>query len=101
MSSEEIDELKAAYAELDHVIRKISVLEGLRDGLVTDWVTIAAVQAYDDEGSMLSTTMRLLPDSGKFVAPYRIEGLLNRAIKEFDLEMNANIVSSYMDDEED
>jgi hypothetical protein len=89
--SEEHDELLEAYGELDLALRKVVTLEGLEVGMVTDWVTVAAVQGFDNEGEPHSVTLTLSPPVlGSTVAPlYRLIGLLDVALNELRFQISA------------
>lgn len=89
--SEEHDELLEAYEELDLALRKVVTLEGLERGMVTDWVTVAAVQGFDDDGGAHSITLTLSPPiSGGSGAPvYRLVGLLDVALNELRSSISA------------
>lgn len=99
MSGESSEELKTAYEELDNAIRKIVTYEGI-DGLVTDYMTIAAVQKFDENGTGLSMVARILPEGGTTIPPYRLVGLLDYAKQDL-LEDVFSPVTFYPEDGED
>lgn len=70
--------LKEAYERLDRTIRDVCRLEEW-DGLVTDWVVVAANQYFDDNGRSMTAVGQLLPDGGDTVPTYRVMGLLDFA----------------------
>lgn len=72
-------ELAAAYNDLDTNIRRVATLEGW-EGMVTDWVIVAAAQNLDDNGGDLTYVGRLLPEGGRRVPYYRVMGLLDVAL---------------------
>lgn len=72
-------ELKEARGRLDQAIRDVIRLEEW-EGLVTDWVVIAANQYFDDDGRSMTAVGQLLPDGGDSVPDYRVIGLLDVAL---------------------
>lgn len=72
-------ELKEAYERLDQAIREVTRLNDW-EGLVTDWVVIAAHQFYADSGSSMTGVGQLLPEGGDTVPDYRVIGLLDVAL---------------------
>lgn len=75
---EQSPELKEAYATLDAAVREVIRLEGW-EGLVTDWVVVAANQYFDDDGRSMTDVGHILPDGGNSIPHYRILGLLDYA----------------------
>jgi hypothetical protein len=75
---EQSPELKEAYTALDETIREVIRLEGW-EGLVTDWVVVAANQYFDDDGRSMTDVGHVLPDGGNSIPHYRILGLLDYA----------------------
>lgn len=71
-------ELKAAYEALDTAIRDVTRLEEW-EGLVTDWVVVAANQYFGDDGRGMTDVGHLLPDGGDTIPHYRVLGLLDFA----------------------
>lgn len=71
-------ELKDAYERLDQAIREVTRLEEW-DGLVTDWVVVAANQYFGDDGHGMTSVGQLLPNGGDTVPVYRVMGLLDFA----------------------
>jgi len=71
-------ELKDAYERLDEIIREVVRLEEW-DGLVTDWVVVAANQYFADDGRSMTSVGQLLPGGGDSVPVYRVMGLLDFA----------------------
>lgn len=65
--------LAQAYAELEAAIRQVAALEE-HEGLVTDWVVLAAVQQVTGDGVDLTTMARLMPDGR--IPYYRLLGLV-------------------------
>lgn len=87
MSEDNERELRDAYEEVNQAIRKVVALEGLNTeyGMVTDWVTVAAIQGFDDEGESRSATLTLTPPTTGThgcIPTYRIVGLLDLALHE-------------------
>jgi hypothetical protein len=72
-------DLKEAYERLDQAIRDVTRLEEWQ-GLVTDWVVIAANQYFADNGQGMTSVGQLLPDGGDSVPDYRVIGLLDVAL---------------------
>ncbi|MEU8101750.1 hypothetical protein [Streptomyces rubiginosohelvolus] len=72
-------ELKEAYERLDQAIRDVTRLNEW-EGLVTDWVVIAANQYYADSGRSMTGVGQILPDGGDSVPDYRVIGLLDVAL---------------------
>jgi len=71
-------DLEQAYTTLDTAIRDVIRLEGW-EGLVTDWVVVAANQYVDDAGRNMTDVGNVLPDGGDFIPAYRVLGLLDYA----------------------
>ncbi|MEV4975518.1 hypothetical protein [Streptomyces scopuliridis] len=71
--------LKEAYEYLDQAIRSVIRLEEW-EGLVTDWVVIAANQYFTDDGRSMTGVGQILPDGGNSVPDYRVIGLLDVAL---------------------
>ncbi|MGW5689789.1 hypothetical protein ACWEWX_02160 [Streptomyces asiaticus] len=88
-------QLKAAYERLDECVREITRLEEW-DGLVTDWVVLAASQYYSSDGRLMSDVGQILPDGGTTVPVYRIVGLLQYALMAY-----ATSVAAPLEDDED
>lgn len=68
--------VKELYETLDETIRELSSLTVSDKGLVTDWMTAVAVQAFDDEGNMLDIVEMVQPNNGVGTPRYRALGLL-------------------------
>lgn len=76
--SEKSPELEKAYTALDAAIRDVIRLSAW-EGLVTDWVVVAANQYIDDDGRNMTDVGHLLPDGGNTIPHYRVLGLLDYA----------------------
>ena len=79
----ETPELKAAYEELDLVVRKLVALawppeEDDHPSTVTDWVVVVGQQFYDDDGDRVGA-VGLFPREGSQPS-YITEGLLSSAL---------------------
>lgn len=79
MSDTNQKQMKEAYERLDQAIRDVTRLDGW-EGLVTDWVVIAANQYFADNGRSMTGVGQILPDGGDTVPDYRIIGLLDVAL---------------------
>lgn len=75
---EDTDQLKAAYANLEAAIAEAGRLQDF-DGLITEWVVVAAVQSYDDDGDVRVQVGTLLPVDGG-VPYHRVMGLLDYSL---------------------
>ena len=78
MTDQEHD-LKEAYERLEQAIRDVARLEEW-EGLITDWVVIAANQYFADNGRSMTAVGQLLPDGGDSIPDYRVIGLLDVAL---------------------
>lgn len=67
-------ETRTAYKELERAINEVLRLRGAA-GMLTDYVTLAAVQSIDDEGDTDTAIMMLLP-MGDGLPYHRVMGLL-------------------------
>ena len=72
-------ELKAAYQRLEAAIDEVTRLEGF-EGVLVEWVMVAASQRYDGDGDGITQVGVLLPDGGGQVPYHRIMGLLDYAL---------------------
>lgn len=72
-------DLREAYERLEQAIRDVTRLEEW-EGLVTDWVVIAANQYFADNGRSMTGIGQILPDGGDSVPDYRVVGLLDVAL---------------------
>lgn len=75
------DDLKKAYRDLDALLRRIVTLEGLNDGMLVDWVVLGAVESFNEAGDSISMVARMLPDRGSGTPYYRVLGLLDAGVK--------------------
>lgn len=88
MSEDKEEELlREAYGRLRDTIAEIVALEGVdvSEAMVTDWVTVAAVQGYDEDGEPYSGTITVVPPTlGSYggIPRYRVVGLLDVALTE-------------------
>lgn len=73
------DEKKAAYRKLEEAIHEVADAEGF-EGVLTEWVVVAASQRYDEDGDGITQVGTLLPDGGGTVAYHRLMGLLDYAL---------------------
>lgn len=71
-------ELKAAYQRLEAAIDVVTRLEGF-EGVLVEWVIVAASQRYDDDGDGITQVGIVVPDSGH-VPYHRTMGLLDYAL---------------------
>lgn len=69
-------ELAAAYDRLEAAVKDVASKAGY-EGLVTDWVCLAAVQTFDEQGEGWCSVARLLPDGR--IPYYRVLGLVDYA----------------------
>jgi hypothetical protein len=75
-----VDEQKAdAYKRLDEALREVCRLDGW-EGLLTDWVVVAACQSFDANGHSITDVGQVLPGGGGDIPNYRIQGLLDYAL---------------------
>lgn len=65
-----------AYERLERAIREVAALNEF-EGLVTDWIVVAAVQQFGENGEDLTTVARLMPDGR--IPWYRVMGLIDVA----------------------
>ncbi|MER6844797.1 DUF7213 family protein [Streptomyces platensis] len=72
-------ELKAAYQRLEEAIDEVTRLEGF-EGVLVEWVIVAAAQRYDDDGDGITQVGVLVPDGGGHVPYHRTMGLLDYAL---------------------
>jgi hypothetical protein len=82
-------EIKAAYAALDLALRDVLRIQGA-EGLLTEWVSLCAIQRYDDDGDALTSITMLLPDGGGQVPYHRLLGLIEYARTVAKAEIAAN-----------
>lgn len=75
----EEDDLKQAYGRLEAAIVEVGNLEGF-EGVITEWVIVAACQRLDDDGDGVTQVGTLLPDGGGRVPFHRLMGLLDYAL---------------------
>lgn len=54
-SRDEYDALVKAYRQIEKSLREIVVIQG-REGLLTDWVILSAVQSFDPDGVPVTNT---------------------------------------------
>lgn len=68
-------ELKAAYEELEAVIKKVAALESEGEpAILVEWLVLTASTYYKENGAW-SRTQMLIPDDND-IPPYRLLGLL-------------------------
>jgi len=90
-------EQKEAYAELERAIERVLRLRGAT-GMLTEYVTLCAVQSIDDEGDTAGSVMMVLPMGGGL--PYhRVMGLLDYTHTVLRAEVARNEMGTDDDDE--
>jgi len=93
---------KAAYDKLDEAIRELVTLEVAKEGLVTDYCVVTAIQSYDDEGNMLDIVEPILPNQGRLTPRYRTFGLLKDMLVQFEaVAGHVTLMSLHQNMEED
>ncbi|WP_406078763.1 hypothetical protein OG337_29135 [[Kitasatospora] papulosa] len=70
------DQEKAAYQRLEAAVEEVCRLEGYQ-GVLTEWVVIAASQRYDEDGDGITQVGTLLPSGGGAIPHHRVMGLLD------------------------
>ncbi|MFJ3083021.1 hypothetical protein ACIPJG_25155 [Streptomyces halstedii] len=70
------DEEKAAYQRLEAAVEEVCRLEGYQ-GVLTEWVVIAASQRFDEDGDGITQVGTLLPGGGGAIPHHRVMGLLD------------------------
>jgi hypothetical protein len=73
------DEKKAAYRKLEEAIHAVAAVEEF-EGVLVEWVVVAASQRYDEDGDGITQVGTLLPDGGGSVSYHRLMGLLDYAL---------------------
>lgn len=73
------DGKKAAYRQLEEAIHAVADVEGF-EGVLVEWVVVAASQRYDEDGDGITQVGTLLPDGGGAVPYHRLMGLLDYAL---------------------
>jgi hypothetical protein len=73
------DEKKAAYRKLEEAIHEVARVEGF-EGVLVEWVVVAASQRYDEDGGGITQVGTMLPDGGGAVPYHRLMGLLDYAL---------------------
>lgn len=71
------EELAAACGQLEEAIREVGQMEGF-EGLLTDWVVVAAYQRFEEDGRSVTTIGRLVP--ARELPYHRMLGLLGFAL---------------------
>lgn len=91
-------EQKEAYAELERAIERVLRLRGA-EGILTEYVTLAGVQAIDDDGDTAGSVMMILPMGGGL--PYhRVMGLVDYTQTVLRAEVARNELGARDDDED-
>ncbi|MDX3183479.1 hypothetical protein PV334_19735 [Streptomyces sp. ME02-7008A-1] len=91
------DQEKAAYQRLEAAVEEVCRLEGYQ-GVLTEWVVIAASQRYDEDGDGITQVGTLLPSGGGAIPHHRVMGLLDyvqtrmRAVDRTDDGMTLTVV---------
>ncbi|WP_405461704.1 hypothetical protein OG786_29550 [Streptomyces sp. NBC_00101] len=70
------DPTNAAYRQLEAAVEEVCRLEGY-EGVLTEWVVIAASQRFDEDGDGITQVGYLLPSGGGAVPHHRVMGLLD------------------------
>ncbi|MFJ3278486.1 hypothetical protein [Streptomyces halstedii] len=70
------DQEKAAYQRLEAAVEEVCRLEGY-EGVLTEWVVIAASQRFDEDGDGITQVGTLLPGGGGAIPHHRVMGLLD------------------------
>lgn len=73
------EEKKAAYRKLEEAIHTVAEVEGFQ-GVLIEWVVVAASQRYDEDGDGITQVGTLVPDGGGAVPWHRMMGLLDYAL---------------------
>lgn len=73
------DERKAAYRKLEEAIHEVAEAEGFQ-GVLIEWVVVAASQRYDEDGDGITQVGTMLPDGGGAIPYHRLMGLLDYAL---------------------
>ncbi|MGW7359453.1 hypothetical protein ACWGI0_23175 [Streptomyces sp. NPDC054802] len=80
-------ELKTAYERLEIALRDVCLLEEF-EGVMTEWIVVAAYQRFDDDGDGLTQIGTIVP-SGSGQTPYhRLMGLLDYALTRMRAEIS-------------
>ena len=91
------DEQKKAYADLEQAIEVVLRLRGA-EGMLVDYVTLAAVQTIDDDGDTAGSVMMVLPMGGGL--PYhRVMGLIDYTQTVLRAEVARNELGADNDDD--
>lgn len=70
------DPEKAAYQRLEAAVEEVCRLEGYQ-GVLTEWMVIAASQRFGEDGDGITQVGTLLPGGGGAVPHHRVMGLLD------------------------
>lgn len=91
-------ELKEAYAELEASVEKLLRLRGA-EGILTEYVMLASLQSFDEEGDAVASVMMILPHGGGI--PYhRALGLVDYTQTVLRAEVARNEVGASHDDDD-
>ena len=87
------DDKKAAYRKLEEAIHAVTDAEGFQ-GVLVEWIVVAASQRYDEDGDGITQVGTLLPDGGGAVPYHRVIGLLDYALTRCRKEVAADVDDS-------
>jgi len=91
-------ELKEAYTELEASLEKLLRLRGA-EGVLTEYVMLASLQSFDEEGDAVASVMMVLPHEGGI--PYhRALGLVDYTQTVLRAEVARNEAGASHDDDD-
>jgi len=79
-------ELDAAYQRLETALRDVCNLEEF-EGVMTEWIVVAAYQRFDDDGDGLTQVGTITPNGGGIAPYHRLMGLLDYALTRMRAEV--------------
>lgn len=92
-------EIREAYTELEAALDKLLRLRGA-DGVLVEYVTLASIQSFDEEGDTVASVMMVLPHGGGI--PYhRVLGLVDYTQTVLRAEVARNELGARHDDNDD
>jgi hypothetical protein len=92
-------DVKQAYAKLEEALEGLLRLRGY-EGVLVEYVTLATLQSYDDEGDMTASVSMVLPMGGGTMPYHRVLGLVDYTQTVLRAEVARNELGAFNDDDD-
>lgn len=91
-------EIREAYTELEAALENLLRLRGA-DGVIVEYVMLASIHSFDEEGDTVASVMMVLPDGGG-VPYHRVLGLVDYTQTVLRAEVTRNELGARYDNDD-